>query len=95
MMTDSVTISNTFSLTGSYRMMIAGGQFEIAFDANMTLNPIGTVDASGILNVSSAGVYGALQLGRKIPAGVTGNLRRHAAGTQHTRRRRVDRTRPV
>jgi hypothetical protein len=23
-------------------MMIAGGQFEIAFDANMTLNPIGT-----------------------------------------------------
>ncbi|MFN5622636.1 MAG: hypothetical protein ACK5DM_01705, partial [Planctomyces sp.] len=69
MMTGSATISSTFSLTGSYRMVIAGGRFEIAFDANMTLSPIGTVDASGILNISSAGVYGALQLGGKFQLG--------------------------
>ncbi|MFM8477800.1 MAG: hypothetical protein ACKOEO_18610, partial [Planctomycetaceae bacterium] len=69
MMSGSLTLASVFALTGNYRMVIANGRFEVSFDAGMSLAPIGQVDASGILSISSAGVYGALQLGGKFKVG--------------------------
>ncbi|MEN9556606.1 MAG: hypothetical protein RLZZ232_2892, partial [Planctomycetota bacterium] len=69
LMQGNVTISSVFEIQGNFRMVAANSRFEVAFDAYMTLDPIGRVDASGILNVSSAGVYGALQLGGKFQLG--------------------------
>ncbi|MFM8474799.1 MAG: hypothetical protein ACKOEO_03265, partial [Planctomycetaceae bacterium] len=40
-----------------------------SFDAAMTLDPIGTVDTSGSLSVTSAGVYGDLHLGGSFELG--------------------------
>jgi hypothetical protein len=50
-------------------MAFANSVFEMKFDAQMRLDPIGQVDAGGILNVSMEGIYGALQLGGKFKLG--------------------------
>jgi hypothetical protein len=68
-MEGSLTLVNMFTTTGTYRMRVSGSVVDLSFDAAMTLDPIGTVDTSGSLSVSSAGVYGNLHLGGSFELG--------------------------
>ena len=68
-MEGSVSIFNVFNVTGEYQMVFAASTFQVKFDAQMSLAPLGQVDASGILTVTSGGIYGALQLGGKFQLG--------------------------
>ena len=68
-MEGSLTLVDVFEMTGSFQMAFANSVFEVKFAAQMRLEPIGQVDASGILNVSMDGVYGALQLGGQFKLG--------------------------
>ncbi|MEN9555968.1 MAG: hypothetical protein RLZZ232_2254, partial [Planctomycetota bacterium] len=68
-MNGALTLASTFHLSGAYRMRVTGSFAEFSFAAAMTLNPIGTVDASGLLTVTSAGVYGGIQLGGSFELG--------------------------
>jgi hypothetical protein len=63
LMSGDLTLASVFELTGNYRMVIANGYFEVGFGATLSLDPLGGAEASGMLNISSAGVYGAVQLG--------------------------------
>jgi hypothetical protein len=69
MMHGECTVASVFSTEGTYRMLIASNVFEVEFSADMTLDPLGTVQADGMLSVSDAGVYGTLQLGGSFNLG--------------------------
>ncbi|HCP13894.1 MAG TPA: hypothetical protein DIT89_16290, partial [Planctomycetaceae bacterium] len=69
MMHGECTVASVFSTEGTYRMLIASNLFEVEFSADMTLNPLGTVQADGMLSVSDEGVYGTLQLGGSFNLG--------------------------
>ncbi|MEI7700245.1 MAG: hypothetical protein WCK86_10635, partial [Planctomycetia bacterium] len=69
LMNGDLTLASVFELTGNYRMVIADGYFEVGFGATMSLAPLGGAEASGMLNVSTEGVYGAVQLGGNFQLG--------------------------
>jgi hypothetical protein len=69
MMHGGLTLLNIFALTGSFRLEISGDGLEAEFDAQMRFDPIGQVDASGMLSITSNGVVGALQLGGRFSLG--------------------------
>ena len=64
-----VKIVNVFEVTGSFQFVFANDKFEVKFDAQMKLDPIGQVNADGILQIDSRGVVGALQLGGQFELG--------------------------
>ncbi|MCY2990036.1 MAG: hypothetical protein NTY19_19505, partial [Planctomycetota bacterium] len=64
-----LTLASVFNLSGSYRLAISEGLFEVEANAQLALAPIGQVDASGTLRVTNAGVVGALQLGGRFELG--------------------------
>jgi hypothetical protein len=64
-----LTLVKVFEVTGSFQMAFAHNQFQVKFDAQMSLAPLGQLDASGILTVTSDGIYGALQLGGRLELG--------------------------
>ncbi|MFN9039261.1 MAG: hypothetical protein ACK5YO_23385, partial [Planctomyces sp.] len=68
-MEGSASVVSVFEMTGEFQMVFTSGTFQVKFDAQMSLDPLGQLDASGILTVTSDGVYGALQLGGRLELG--------------------------
>ncbi|MEY3457290.1 MAG: hypothetical protein RL215_447, partial [Planctomycetota bacterium] len=64
-----VRIVRSFDLNGSFQMVFANNTFEVGFDAQLRLDPIGQVDASGSLTMHQQGLVGALQLGGRFELG--------------------------
>jgi hypothetical protein len=86
----TLRLVQTFEVSGSFQMAFASGMFEVKFDAQMKVEPIGEVNASGVLQIDSRGVVARAAAGWSIHDGPGGNLRSHAAGAQHNRRRSTD-----
>ncbi|MEI7699746.1 MAG: hypothetical protein WCK86_08130, partial [Planctomycetia bacterium] len=68
-MSGFVRIVKTFDVNGSFQMVFANNAFEVQFDAQMRLDPIGQVDVGGILAIDQRGLIGALQLGGRFELG--------------------------
>ncbi|MAF64666.1 MAG: hypothetical protein CMJ84_03260, partial [Planctomycetes bacterium] len=61
-MEGSLTIASAFTLDGDFLMSVTDQSLEVAVNASIDLDPLGTLTVSGYLEISDAGLVAAIQL---------------------------------
>jgi hypothetical protein len=64
-----LVVFTVFRLHGDFRIEIAVDRFQLGVNASLSLDPLGTVVASGFLEINSEGVVGSMLLAGKLSLG--------------------------